>query len=126
MKRDKIIYYATTVLVSGMMLFSAFMYLTNPTIKDKFHLIGFPDYFRVELAVAKVIGGIVLLLPMLSYGIKYAAYVGFSIVFVSAFIAHLATGDSGGAIMPLLFLGVLGISYVFYRKLNKGQAGWLA
>jgi len=118
MKRDKIIYWVTTGLVSAMMVMSAVQYLTNPEIEAGFKHLGFPAYFRIELAIAKLIGVIVLLLPMVSNNIKEWAYGGFVITFISAFIAHTASGDGLPAmIMPLVIMGVLLISYRYWHKL---------
>lgn len=119
MKKNKIIFYATTVVVSGMMLFSGYMYLTNPAMTEAFHHIGFPDFFRVELAIAKLLGAIALLVPMVPKALKVFAYVGFAITFVSAFIAHWAIGDTGGAFVPVVFLVILGVSYLYYNKVNQ-------
>ena len=119
MKTTKILYWVSTALVSGMMLFAAFSYFTSPMAKTGFQHLGFPDYFRVELGVAKVLGAIALLLPWLPTKIKEFAYSGFIIVFVSAFIAHLSTGDSVQmAFGPLMALVFLGISYFYFNKTN--------
>lgn len=81
-----------------------------------FHHLGFPDYFRVELAIAKLIGAIALLVPV-GARLKEWAYAGFAIVFVSAFIAHTVSGDPvANRVMPLVFLGILGGSYFLYYK----------
>ena len=56
MKKLKITYWITTVLFSVMMLFSATMYFTSPEMAQTFEHLGFPDYFRVELGIAKIIG----------------------------------------------------------------------
>lgn len=122
MKKNKIIYWTTTGIVSLMMLFSAYLYVTSPEVEAGFRTMGFPDYFRLELSVAKVLGALVLLVPMAPYALKFAAYVGFVIVFISAAIAHLSIGDGPGAVMPLLFLGLLVVSYIFYRKTGLGVA----
>lgn len=118
MKKNKIIFYATTIVVGGMMLFSAYMYITNPAMTEAFHHIGFPDFFRVELAVAKILGAIALLLPVVPKALKIVAYIGFAIMFVSAAIAHWAIDDTGGAFVPVVFLGILGVSYIYYNKLT--------
>lgn len=105
-----------TILVSVMMINSAVMYVTKPEIKQAFVHLGFPSYFRVELAVLKVIGAIVLLAP-LSRSFKEWAYAGFAVTFVSAFIAHSASGDPASArIMPVIFLILLVISYITYHR----------
>ena len=43
---------------------SASMYFTNPIFIEAFRHLGFPDYFRVELGIFKLIGTVILLLPM--------------------------------------------------------------
>lgn len=81
-----------------------------------FHHLGYPDYFRIELAIGKIIGAILLLAP-LAVRIKEWAYAGFAITFMSAFIAHTASGDPvANRIMPLIFLVLLIVSYTTYHK----------
>ena len=89
-------------------------------MKDGFIHLGFPVYFRIELAIAKLLGAVVLILPMIPARIKDFAYTGFAITFTSAFIAHQSSGDAISiAIMPLLFLGILAVSYIYYHKTIK-------
>ncbi|MGK6350798.1 DoxX family protein [Parapedobacter sp. DT-150] len=115
MKAIKTTYYVTTGLVSFAMLFSAYAYMTKPELKEAFHHLGFPDYFRIELAVAKFMAAIALWLPVRL--LKEAAYIGLAINFVSAFIAHTAVGDPIGAgIYPLVVLAILIVSYITYAK----------
>lgn len=112
MKKTTIIFWASTSLLALMMVFSAYSYLANPDMKAAFVHLGFPDYFRIELAVVKVLGAIALVLPMVPKTIKEMTYFGFAITFISASIAHFATGDPQAiAIMPLVFLGLLAVSY---------------
>ena len=120
-KTIKIIYWISTALVSLMMTFSAYSYLTNETIKQAFHHLGFPDYFRVELAVAKILGAVLLLLPIKGLW-KEWAYAGFVFTFVSAFIAHTASGDPiNNRVGPVVFLIVLLLSYFTYHKAKKAS-----
>jgi uncharacterized membrane protein YphA (DoxX/SURF4 family) len=119
MKATKIIYWVTTSIISLMMAYSAFAYLTKPEIAQAFKHLGFPDYFRIELAIAKVIAAILLLIPVLPKA-KEWAYAGLFIVFVSAFIAHSASGDPvARRVAPLIFLLILMVSYVSWGKKNK-------
>ncbi len=109
------------MLLALMMAFSAYAYLTQDEIKEGFQQLGFPDYFRLELAVAKLLGAIVLLAP-LAGRIKEWAYGGFAITFISAFIAHTASGDPvSNRIGPVIFLVLLAVSYLTYHKLRTGQ-----
>ncbi|MCE7065742.1 DoxX family protein [Dyadobacter sp. CY326] len=111
MKRLKIIYWTTTSLLAVMMIASAYGYLTQKEIQQGFVYLGFPDYFRVELAVAKLLGAIVLVAP-LGRKCKEWAYAGFAITFVSAFIAHTSLGSPVlKSIGPLMALMLLLISY---------------
>jgi len=117
MKTNKIIYWTATTIVAIMMVFSAYSYIANPAIAQAFQHIGFPAYFRVELAIAKIIGAVVLLAPV-SARVKEWAYAGFAITFISAFIAHTASGDAAAMkIATLLFLALLVTSYVTWQKL---------
>lgn len=118
-KTNKIIYWVTTGIISVMMLFSAFGYFTNPDMKAAFVHLGFPDYFRIELGILKVLGAFALILPMVSNRIKSFAYFGFGLTFISATIAHLASGDPVSvALAPIVFLVILGVSFYFQNKLK--------
>jgi uncharacterized membrane protein YphA (DoxX/SURF4 family) len=122
MKSIKITYWITTVIVAGMMALSAFFYFTKPELIQAFRHLGFPDYFRIELAVAKLIGAVLLLAPVGSR-IKEWAYAGFTITFVSAFIAHTASGDPMSNRMgPAIFLLLLTVSYITYHRQKKVKA----
>jgi len=118
-KAIQITYWISTVLVSLMMVFSAYSYFANLEVKQGFQHVGFPDYFRMELGIAKLPGCIILLVPIKSL-IKEWAYAGFTIVFISASIAHLASGDTTGHMgAPLIFLAVLAVSYFTCHQSKK-------
>ena len=120
MKKEKVIYWTSTGIVSAMMLFAMYSYLTQETMNVAFTHLGFPAYFRIELGMAKGLGVIALIMPMVSKRLKEFAYFGFAITFISAFIAHLSSGDEFYiAINPLIFLVILFVSYVYFNKINK-------
>ncbi len=115
MKATKIIYYVSTGLISSAMAFSTWAYLTNPELKVSFAHLGFPDYFRVELAVAKLLAAIALWLPVRL--LRESAYIGLSVSFVSAFIAHVAMADPiGNIVYPLIVWALLIVSYLTRGK----------
>lgn len=117
MKTNKIIYWTTTAIISLMMLFSAYNYFANPEMAKAFTHLGFPNYFRIELGTAKILGALVLLIPQIPARIKEWSYVGFAITFVSAAIAHYSSGDSISVIvMPIVFLIILVVSYMYFHK----------
>jgi len=118
-KTTKIIYWVSTSII---FLFDTVMPgLTShlPLAVESIKHLGYPDYFRIQLTVFKVIGGFLLILPGVSPRYKEWAYVGFGISFISASVAHTAVDGFGFfVIMPLIILGILVLSYVSYHKLN--------
>lgn len=120
MKATKITYYISTGLIAALMLFSAYAYLTNPDMKGAFQHLGFPDYFRIELAIAKLLAAFALWVPFRLA--KDIAYIGLSISFISAVIAHTAAGDPVSArIVPLVIWAILVVSYLTSRKLAAAK-----
>jgi hypothetical protein len=118
MKTLKITYWITTGLVATGMLASFFNYMFNPVMKVGYAHIGFPDWFRVELGIAKLLGAIALIIPKVSKRIKEWAYFGFFVNFFSAILAHYAVNDPViNMIAPLAVLILLIISYMTYHKL---------
>jgi hypothetical protein len=114
MKKDKIIYWIATGLVSVGMLLSAFMYLSrNAELMKNFETIGMPLYFVMLLGVAKLIGAVLLLAPVASR-FKEWAYAGFLFTFGGAVWVHAATATPW--IAPLVFLLILSVSYVYWNK----------
>lgn len=124
MKKNRIVFWVSTGIIALMMTFSAFSYFTNEEIISSFVHLGYPDYFRIELGIAKFLGAVILILPMVPARLKEFAYFGFALTFISAFIAHIAIGDPGSVAMaPLVFLVILIVSYIYFHKLNlKGKA----
>ncbi|MBK3518137.1 DoxX family protein [Carboxylicivirga marina] len=114
-KRDKIIYWIATGLLSAMMLMSASMYVfNNAAIQDAFTALGFPTYIIYPLALAKLLG-LVAILSNKSKVLKEWAYAGFFFNFLLAASAHISIsdGEQMGAIMALVLLI---LSYIFGRK----------
>ncbi len=116
MKKNKIIYWSVTGIIAVMMVFSAYSYFANPKVAAGFQFLGFPEYFRVELGIAKLIGAFVLLIPAIPRRVKEWAYAGFALTFISAIIAHFIKNDFGGAMAPFLFLVVLVVSWIYLDK----------
>lgn len=120
MKYRNTIYWISTGLFALWMLANARAYLTSDEAKILCRHFGFPDYFRIELAVAKILGTVILLLPFFKGRIKEWAYAGFTITVISGFIAHLASGGSRvSSTSALLAMFILLTSYLTYEHLNK-------
>ena len=119
MKALKITYWISTGLVSIFMIYAAIAYLTEPAMEKAFGHLGFPSYFRIELAIGKLVGVALLLNPVCGW-LKEWTYAGFVIVFISAFVAHIASGDAVMVwMMPLFFLAIHIVSYASYRGLLR-------
>ncbi len=119
-RRDIIVYWVSTAIVCAVMVFSAINFnLKNPVgpMTGAFVHLGYPDYFRIELTIAKALGVLALLIPGLPRQVKGFAYAGFAITLISASIAHFSSGDSAMFVVdPLLFLGALAVSYRYWIR----------
>lgn len=121
MKTLTITYWVTTAIVGLMMIYSAYAYFTEVSIQQAFQHLGYPDYFRIKLGIAKVVGAVLLLAPV-GARLKEWVYAGFTFTFVSALIAHTVAGDPVSARMaPVIFLLLLAVSYVTFHKRHAVQ-----
>ncbi len=114
-KRDRIIYGISTGLLSLLMLMSAGMYFFNySAVSEVFSSLGYPTYIIYPLAVAKILGVLVLWFSP-SRRLKEWAYAGFFFDFTLALSGHLIAED-GAWSTALVALVLLGLSYVFGRR----------
>jgi len=117
MKALKITYLITTSLIVLGMLFSVYNYFFNPALKAAFVHLGFPDWFRAELGIAKLLGALTLAIPVIPARIKEWAYIGFFINFFSAFLSHHEIGDPAfNLLAPLVLLLLLIVYYITFHK----------
>ena len=111
-------FWIVTALFCLQICFTAYAQLRLPQVAEAFNHLGFPPYFRVELAWAKLLGVVLLLAPVPAR-LKEWAYAGFAINLVSALIAHLSIGDRPAALAPSATTSVLwGLSYFLWRRLQ--------
>jgi hypothetical protein len=72
------------------------------------------------------LGVLALLMPSVPFQVKEFAYFGFGITLISAGIAHFARGDARLSVFfiidPLLFLGILIVSYFYFGKSHSTLA----
>ncbi len=122
MKKTKIVYFGSTVLLSLMMLAAAFMELSfNPEAVATITGLGYPMYFITIIGVAKILGVIGIWQKQVAF-LREWAYAGFFIDFIGALASHLAHGDGpekyGAAVFALVLVTA---SYWSYRKLQGVQ-----
>ena len=110
-------FWISTALFCLQMSFTAYAQLRLPQVAEAFSHLGFPAYFRVELAWAKLLGVVLLLAPVPAR-LKEWAYAGFAITLGSALIAHFSVGDGPEAWGWAAGTSVLWVlSYFFWRRL---------
>jgi DoxX-like family len=117
-----IAYWIATAFFCLQMGFTAYAQLRLPQVAGEFTRLGFPAYFRVELALAKLLGLLVLLAPVPAR-LKEWAYAGFAIVLGSALIAHFSMGDPPESWGWAAGTAILwGFSYFLWRRLKATPA----
>lgn len=123
MKSKKIIFWITTGLI---FLFEGVMPAftsQSEMAKEGIRHLGYPDYFGVMLAVFKVCGALVLIIPQVPDRVKEWAYAGFAIDFIAAFVSiGVIDGFGAMSLIPLLALAILIVSYYCYYKLSSAKA----
>jgi DoxX-like family len=122
MKRTNTIYWVVTALLALQTLAAGIMYFTNPEVALGFGHLGFPDYLRKELGIAKLAAALVIILPMVPLRLKEWAYAGLAITFLSAFIAHAAVDGASTGVAPLVSLMLLAISYIYLHKRHAASS----
>ncbi|WP_179338528.1 DoxX family protein [Winogradskyella ludwigii] len=117
MKKNKIIYYVATGLLTLILLFSVNMYFfKHDMVAKMFTGFGYPAYIIYPYAIAKILALIVLWSPGLKT-LKEWAYSGLFFAFILAFFAHYMIGDGGQMAVVIAFTSLI-ISYIFYKKIN--------
>lgn len=121
-KVSTVLYWSVTAVLCLQLTFTAYAQLRLPQVAAAFTHLGFPDYFRVELSWAKLLG-VALLLGPVPARLKEWVYAGIAIDLASAVIAHVAVGDGPAAWGWAAATGVLwAMSYGFWRRLQAAPA----
>jgi hypothetical protein len=125
MKKTKIIFWVTTIILAGMLGFGAiFDALSVPEAVEHVTNLGYPAYLVPFLGIAKIAGVIVILIPKYAR-IKEWAYAGLVFDLTGAMFSHAYVGDPLSMWLPLLIpILLIASSYIYYHKLF-GPAGEL-
>lgn len=119
MKRDKILFWVTTGLI---FLFQGVLEValsSTGMMQAGIRALGYPDYFGIMLVVFKVLGVLALVIPTVPARVKEWAYAGFGIDFIAAFVSIVAVnGFTGELVLPVVFMGILVVSYTAYHRLQ--------
>ena len=119
MKKNKIIYWVSTLIIVLVMLLGGVVDILQPDdFANNVSALGYPLYFYIILGVCKVIGALLLVIPKVHLKLKELAYAGFLFDLVFATLSHLAVGETTKIAPPVLFLVVLVVSYQYWNKIN--------
>lgn len=122
MKKQKIIFWITTLLIFIMEGVIPAFTSQSELAKEGIKHLGYPEYFGTALAVFKVFGALSLIIPQVPKKIKEWAYAGFAFDFIFASISHFAIdGLNFQSFFPLIFLGLLFLSYQSFHKINPAK-----
>ena len=117
-KTNNILYWVTTILFAGFMMFTAVPSLQKEPESMKFmtETLHYPEYFVTFISIAKLMGGIALLIPGLNK-IKEWAYAGLFFDLIGAIYSIYAVKLLDGGAMVIGLVILVGIaSYYFWNK----------
>lgn len=124
MKTINIIYWISTILFGGFMLFSAVPNIMNTQeSKDIFTQLGYPVYLGPFVGVAKALGAIALFIPGLPR-LKEWAYAGLTFDLLGAFYSILMVAGTFDVSMMMFVVLLLvdAVSYIYYHKRLRANA----
>ncbi|MEM7765237.1 MAG: DoxX family protein [Pseudomonadota bacterium] len=110
-------YWISTIIIAALLAISAYTYFFVQSTIDGVRELGFPDFFRVQLATLKVLAAIVLVTPQVPTQTKEWAYAGVALFLLTAIVAHTARKDPVSlSLLNLIFFAVLTLSnYSMHR-----------
>ena len=115
MKRDKVIYWIFTGLISVWMLWQGGLFIiASDMVYEQISGMGFPQSILIPLGVAKILA-VVAILTKKSTLLKKLAYYGLGIDFILALGGHLMASDGlwpTAAVALILLTG----SFIYDRK----------
>src|SRR5262245_2053101 len=125
-KRNKIIYWISTLWLASGMLATGLLQLfrmkaegaVSPPGTEGITHLGYPIYFLTIIGIWKVLGVIAMLAPR-SPLVKEWAYAGFFFTMTGAIYSHIAVGDPLKEIFPSSLLLVLTVVSWYFRPADR-------
>ena len=125
-KKVKMIFWAATlilVLWEGLMPVGTLLF-AHEYFNAGTKPLGYPDYFAYTLMICKALGLLAIAYPSTPGVLREWAYAGLTFNLIFAFISHACVDKNiGFMLMPLVFLAILAVSYIYNRKLRGGDYG---
>jgi uncharacterized membrane protein YphA (DoxX/SURF4 family) len=118
-KRDKIIYWVSTIwLALGMTSTAIVQLLKVKEEVDMMSHLGYPIYFLNIIGVWKILGAIAILVPKFPL-VKEWTYAGFFFVMSGALYSHLVRGDEANEFFGPSLLIILTIVSWYFRPAER-------
>lgn len=116
-KLQSYLYWTTTLLFAFLSFFGGVTELLHTEqAQEGIRALGYPLYFLTILGTAKILGALALVYTRWSTLTEWA-YAGFTFDILGASASIWLNGDGlGMALIPLIFLVVLGSSYILWKK----------
>lgn len=115
----KPLYWISTSLVALMLLVSSLTYIFHKNTIEGLQELGFPGFFRIQLAILKLAAVVALLAPQVPMQAKEWAYAGVGLFYITAIVAHTAHGDPIFlSLISVVFFGLLVVSNICLHKLT--------
>lgn len=112
------IYWTSTSIVAIFLLWSSYTYFFSKATIEGVRELGFPDFFRIQLAVLKIIAVVLLLTPQIPLFLKEWTYAGVGLFFITAIIAHMTHKDPFYInLVNLVLITLLVISRVYLTRI---------
>ena len=118
-KRNKIIYWISTIWLALAMLASGLQQIFHTKgFVDIMVPLGYPLYLLYILGAWKILGVIAILIPGFTL-LKEWAYAGFFFAMSGAVISHIASGSSVAEIIPSLVLLIMTVVSWYFRPADR-------
>ena len=117
MFKQKDIHQIVTITLFSLLILTGILYFVfYDRLVDYFISYGYPIYLIYPLAIAKIVGSIVILLNRNKFLVELA-YAGFFFNFILAFFAHVMIGEFDP--FPTISMGLLLVSYFTRKDLKR-------
>jgi hypothetical protein len=119
---QKIIFWITTTLIFLWEGVIPALTSQSELAREGMRHLSYPIYFGNALVIFKILGALVLIIPVVPARIKEWAYIGFTFNFIFAAISHGAVdGINMQTFFPLMVLAILAGSYISYHKIRVSK-----
>lgn len=111
------VYWSSTIITTIFLLLSVYSYFFSEATINGLRDLGFPDFFRIQLAILKIIAIFGIIVPKVPSVLKEWSYAGVCFFLITALVAHIVHKDSIFiSVLLVVLMLILGISYWSFSK----------